>query len=78
LPINWSYELSDREFDLNPGEIREVRLRLVPGPDSISADTINIAVEGYVLDALIGGILFEYYTPNVIQPDAVIFSSSFE
>ncbi len=78
LPINWSYELSDREFDLDPGEIREVKLRLIPGPDSISADTINIAVEGYILDALIGGIVFEYYTPNVIQPDAIIFSNSFE
>jgi len=78
LPINWSYELSSREFLLQPGEIHKVTLRLVPGPDSISSDTINIAVEGYIEEQLIGGILFEYYTPNIIRPGDVIFTNGFE
>ena len=78
LPINWSYELSERELLLDAEEIRKVTLRLFPGPDSISTDTINIAVEGYVLDQLIGGISFEYYVPSVIQPSDVIFTDGFE
>ena len=78
LPIDWSYELSDRELLLDPGENRKVTLRLFPGSDSISTDTINVAVEGYVLDRLIGGISFEYYVPNIIQPSDVIFTNGFE
>jgi len=78
MPINWSYELSDRELLLDPEEIRKVTLRLFPGPDSISTDTINIAVEGYVLGQLIGGISFEYYVPNIIKPSDVIFTDGFE
>jgi len=78
LPINWAYELSERELLLEPGETRKVTLLLFPGPDSISSDTINIAVEGYIQDQLIGGILFEYYTPNIIHPNNVVFTNGFE
>jgi len=78
MPINWSYELSERALLLDPGETRMVTLRLFPGPDSISKDTINIAVEGYVLGQLIGGISFEYYVPGIIKPSDVIFMDGFE
>jgi len=78
LPLNWSYELSDRELTLDSGEIRTVTLRLNPAVDGISTDTINIAVEGYVLGQLIGGISFEYYVPSFIKPGDVTFMNGFE
>lgn len=78
MPINWSYELTEKTLLLNPEETRKVTLRLFPGPDSISTDTINIAVEGYVLGQLIGGITFEYYVPGIIKPSDVIFTDGFE
>ena len=65
LPVNWSYELSERVLELDPGETRKVVFSLFPGQEDLADTTINIAVEGYISDELIGGISFEYYVPRL-------------
>ena len=78
LPVNWAYELSERNIALDPGRTRDVTLRVYPEAESLGGETIALAVEGYIGDALIGGISFDYYVPrlftsfNCTQGDAIL------
>lgn len=65
LPIDWSTGLSDQSLSLAPGEVTTATLTLTPGEAVPEQSTIQVAVEGYVDGALIGGVLFSYNVPAV-------------
>jgi hypothetical protein len=64
MPINWSAYLDDPAPTLGAGEATTVTLTLEAG-SIVPADTrVRIAVEGFVADEYIGGILFERRIPG--------------
>jgi hypothetical protein len=65
LPIDWSYRLEQRSFTLAAGEVVTTSLTLTPGPTVPETSQVEIAVEGYVDDAFVGGVFFTYHAPAV-------------
>jgi hypothetical protein len=78
LPIDWSWELETDEVELGAGEIREVSFVLVPGPTPLPGEELEVAVEGWLDDELLGGISFEYRVPQLIELEPSIFNGDFE
>jgi hypothetical protein len=64
LPLGWTYELSRSSIELDPGASTRVSLRLVPGGSSYPTDfQASVAVEGFIDDENIGGIVLNSFTP---------------
>ncbi|MEM7705899.1 MAG: Ig-like domain-containing protein [Pseudomonadota bacterium] len=78
IPSNWTYELSDRSITLDAGQIEIVTLTLNPSASNLGGDRVDLAVEGYIGDELLGGILFDYTLPQLIENVDGVFANGFE
>jgi hypothetical protein len=67
MPMDWSARLAQENVTLGPGETMSNTLVLVPGPTIPEGSTVKIAVEGYINDEYIGGVMFTYNAPVVSQ-----------
>ena len=65
LPLGWTYQLDRQSVTVGEGQTVEVSLTLYPGDGLLEGDLVQLTVEGYVNDELIGGVLTEYLTPHL-------------
>ncbi|MFW6063750.1 MAG: Ig-like domain-containing protein [Chloroflexota bacterium] len=65
LPVGWTYQLSQQSVTVGEDQTSEVALTLTPGDDLLEGDLVQVTVEGYVNDELVGGTLMEYLTPRL-------------
>lgn len=73
VPINWSYSIAQDSWTLGPGEIVTATVTLYPGPTTVEGDTVQVAVEGYIDNDLIGGVLLEHATPRDIADAGALY-----
>jgi hypothetical protein len=59
VPLNWSYSLDNPAPTLDPGETTTVTLTIDPAGGQATGRTVQLAVEGFIGDDYVGGILFE-------------------
>lgn len=78
LPLGWTYDLSQHSITLGAGEIAEVDLTLFPSGHMLEGDLVQVTVEGYVDDELIGGLLLEHLVPSLTPVQDLIFADGFE
>jgi len=64
VPIGWTYHLDIPAPELDPGEMTTVTLTLDPGGPVVQDTEVRIAVEGFIGDELVGGILFNPTIPS--------------
>ena len=65
VPLNWSYNLDNPAPTLDPGETTTVTLTILPAGGHPTGRTVQLAVEGFINDDYVGGILFERSMPAV-------------
>ncbi len=66
LPINWSATLDQPSVTLDAGATTEMVLTLSPGSVPVLEDApVQVAVEGYIGEELIGGIVVQQIIPAV-------------
>lgn len=63
VPIDWTYSLSDPAPDLAPGETTDIFLRMNQGGAMLRGRMVTLAVEGYIDDEYIGGVLIQQRIP---------------
>lgn len=59
VPLNWSYTLDNPAPTLDPGETTTVTLTINPAGGQATGRTVQLAVEGFIRDDYVGGVLFE-------------------
>lgn len=65
VPLNWSYSLDNPAPSLDPGETTTVTLTINPAGGQATGRTVQLAVEGFIGDDYVGGILFERFMEAV-------------
>lgn len=64
VPLSWIYYLDIPAPELDPGESTTVTLTLDPGGTVLEDTEVRVAVEGFIGDELVGGILFNPTIPS--------------
>lgn len=63
MPSHWSYSLSDPRPRLAAGASKTVNLTIDTGEKLIENTTARIAIEGYIDDEIVGGVVVKRTTP---------------
>jgi hypothetical protein len=71
LPAGWTVNLSTTRVTLEPGAKAKVAMTIVPSGPTVQGTIVKVAVEGFVGDELLGGVVAE-----VVIPEYVPFSAS--
>jgi nucleoid-associated protein YgaU len=64
VPADWMVRVAPRALTLSPGEEGSVTVTLQPGTSAVQATQPRIAVEGYVDDSLINGVVVGVMIPR--------------
>lgn len=65
FPLGWTYKLHNPSPNLDPGESISITLSLSPDRTMLEDTTVRLAVEGFINDDYIGGILFTRTMPKL-------------
>lgn len=63
MPSHWSYSLSDARPRLAAGDSKTVTLTIDPGDKLVENTTARVAIEGYIDDEIVGGVVVKRTTP---------------
>jgi hypothetical protein len=64
LPGDWTIDISPVQVTLDPGEIVTITVGVLSGSPVLQGITPRLAVEGYIDNQLIGGMVFDIVVPR--------------
>jgi hypothetical protein len=71
LPPDWSVAVVPDSFTLSSGEQRPVAITIQPGTSVAQASQPRIAIEGYIGDRLIGGVVIDVFVPYYVEENSL-------
>lgn len=71
VPPDWQVEVTPRQVTLAPGEFITATLQLTPGAGLPQDSLVEVAVEGYTGEELLGGIAVQVLAPEQVLYDGI-------
>jgi hypothetical protein len=72
LPADWIVDISPAQISLDPGQQITVTVSIIAGSPLAQGSTPRVAIEGYIGDQLLGGVVIDIVVPHYWPYDGAL------